>query len=239
MSIAQAYTSSGNGSQTQSASASTIAITPTTNTIMGDLIVAAIYVDVDATLVKDAGDGWVVLDSGYDSGNAYGMLLAVCIAFRNGNSGYAGLTMPTTGGYIVRPTSLHLNAPYRWDLSRRAGSRAWFNATASATAADAPAILQPYAQVVDIIGRGYENAAGTITIGSIAGWTEATDTGDTSPPYGVGMSHRQLDNAIQNPSVTSNLSSASTNRAGVRGMVGIIGNTMAGRTRVGSSRRAF
>lgn len=240
MSLTQAYTLSGNGTTTFSAASTNVAITPSASTIAGDLILAPIYTGADATLVKDAGDGWVVLDSGYDSTNLYGILIAACIAFRGGNSGYAGLTLPSSAAYICRPSSYHLNAPYRWDLSIRASSVGWTNATASSTSSTAPAINQPYPQVIDFVARGYFDAVGT-TSGTITSFTERADAWDAAPDMGVISNDRtaQIVSAVQNASLSATLAAAAINRAGVRAMVGMVGNTMAGRGRYGSSRRAF
>jgi len=230
-----ALVSVGGGTIVKSTSGSTIAITPISTVRAYDLVIAVGYTSVDATQVADAGDGWVLLDAGYDSVNSFGIFIMGCIAVRNG-TGYAGLTLPTAGAYTAIPIAYRIPPPYRFDLSLRASSTGWFNATASATALDAPAILQPYAQCIDIIARGYNNGGTTTTVAAVTGFTERQDNGQISPPHGVVINERTVKNASQNPAVTSALAVAKTNRAGVRAMIGIVGNTT-NRGRYMSSRR--
>jgi len=231
-------TTVGAGTLQASTSAATVAASPHANTRPYDLVVMVCYTDQDATIVNDAGDGWVILDSGYNSGSTFGIFLAVCLAASNGASGYAGLTLPGTGAYTAQTYSYRLaNSMTQFDLAVRGQSAGWYNATASATTGSGPAILQPYAQCIDLIGRGYNNGGTTTTSGNITGFTESFDTGQTSPAHGVVLNYRLLTGAVQNPLVSGTLAVAKTNRAGVRGMVGLVGNTQSRRTM--QNRRMF
>lgn len=200
------------------------------------------YTNADATLVKDAGDGWVILASGYDSVNTYGIFIAALITQRLGSTGYAGLTLPSSAAYTAQNHGLSLRMPFKFDLSCRASGHGWYNDTASDTNLEAPSISQPYAQCVDIVGRGYNNGGTTTTVSTPSGFGEIFDTGQTSPPHGVVLLRGAFISSGQyaNPgAVSSALAVAKTNRAGVRAMVAVTANTMAGRARYGSGRRAF
>lgn len=241
MSYAAPYVQVANGGLQTNAGSTNVVTTPSASTLGRDLVVVVCYMAGDATNVNDAGDGWVILDAGYDSGTGYGIFMAACLAPRAGATGYSGLTLPASVAWTAGTNVYRVPQPYSFDLSVRAASTGWFNATASATALDGPAILQPYPQVIDLVGRGYNNAGTTTTVANITNYTERFDQGQASPAHGITLNDRtaQILGTQQNASVTSALAVAKTNRAGVRAMIGIVGNTMAGRGRYGSSRRAF
>jgi hypothetical protein len=233
------HTHVGAGTLQASTGASTVAVSPNASTRPLDLVVVVCYTAADATLVNDAGDGWVILDSGYDSVNTYGIFIAACIASRNGASGYAGLTLPSSAAYTAQCSTFRILQPFKFDLAVRARSTGWFNATASSTTSSAPAILQPYGQVLDILGRGYNNGGTTTTSGNVTSFTERFDTGQVSPAHGVVLNDRTalVLGTQQNALVSGTLAVAKTNRAGVRAMIGIVGNTT-NRGRYMSNRRA-
>jgi hypothetical protein len=210
------------------------------STLPGDLVVVVCYVqggDIVATPPIDAGDGWVVLDAGYDTVNGFGIFIAACIATRAGSSGYAGLTIPSCTARSAQSHTYRMGQSYRYDLGGARGSQGWFNASASATALSQPEILQPYAQVLDLCAGGYNNAATTTTCGNVTGYTERFDTGQTSPPHGVVLRDRTFANAAQNPLASATLAVAKTMRGGVRAMVPIVANTAQGRANRGQFRR--
>lgn len=226
-----AVTGIGAGTLQASTSASVVAASPNANTRPYDLVVMVCYTDQDATQVQDTADGWIILNSGYDGTNTYGIFMAALLARTDGASGYAGLTLPGTGAYTAQVYTYRLANPGdRFCLCGKSAADTWYNLTASAVAIQGPTILQPYQQCIDLVGRGYNNAGTTTTMGNITGFTESFDTGQTSPAHGVILNYRLLTNAIQNPAVSGNLAVAKTNRAGVRAMVGLIGNVATRRT---------
>jgi hypothetical protein len=201
-----------------------------------------VYAAADLTIAKDAGDGWVRLDAGWDSVNTFALGVFACIAVRNGSSGYAGLTLPASAAWTAITASYRL-ANARWDLSNACGSTAWYNASASATTLTPPAINQPYAQVIDFVGIGYNNGGTTTTVTNPSGFTERQDTGQTSPAHGISTNDRTaiiLGAGPFNAGPTgASLAVAKTNRAVVRAMVPIIANTYVSRGRLRGTRRFF
>lgn len=221
-----------------STGASVAAVSLGSNALPLDLIIMVCYMEGDATAVSDAGDGWVILDSGYDSVNTFGIFLAALINPYRGTAAYAGINFPSSVAYTAMTSIWRLPNMFKWDLALRAGSNNWFNDPASATALDAPAINKPYSTVIDLVGRGYNNGGTTTTVANLTNFSEQFDTGQTSPPHGIVLNRKTtiVNGFEQNGSATSALAVAKTNRAGVRGMVGIVANTTQ-RTRYFSSRR--
>lgn len=233
-------TTAGTGTKTFSTGSTNVAVTAPAGE-PGDLLIVACYTSADATLVKDAGDGWIILSSGYDAVNGYGIFLAVLISRQRSPQTYAGLTLPSSAAYTAQTQLLRLRMPFTWDLAVRASGEGWYNNIASDTNLEVPQINQPYAQCIDLLARGYNNGGVTTTVATPSGFAELFDTGQTSPPHGIVCNRASflVLSAVQNPPVASALAVAKTNRAGVRGMIGITANVMAGRGRYGSGRRAF
>jgi len=234
-------TAVGAGTIQASAVASTaVPVVPSASTLARDLVVVVCYVqgaDIVTTPPVDAGGGWLVVDAGYDSVNAFGVFIAVCLAPRAGASGWAGLTIPSASARTAQTYTYRIGSGFSFDVGAARGSQGWFNASASATALGQPAILQPYAQVIDLCGGGYNNAGTTTTVGNVTGFTERFDTGQVSPPHGVALRERSVSNAIQNASGTAALAVAKTMRGGVRCMVPIVADTANGRAHRGQFRR--
>jgi hypothetical protein len=225
-----AYTSVGSGTKTSNAASALATVTPNASTLAGDLVVAVCYgtgAGGDLTIARDAGDGWVILDSGWDGTNNFGIFLAACIATRSGSSGYSGITLPASMPWTLQCHTFRIKAPAAFLLGR-CQSIGWFNDTVASTSLNAPAINQPYPQGIDLVGRGYNNAAITTTVGNITNYTERFDTGQVGPPHGVVLNDRTavITGSVQNGSLTSALAVLKPFRAGVRAFIPIIGNTL-------------
>jgi hypothetical protein len=233
----QAYTSVGSGTlQTGTGTSSACAVVPNASTLAGDLVVVVCAGGAptgtqtieDLRVSKDLGDGWVLLSSGYDLTNGFGIFLAACIAPRAGSSGYAGIGFNNnTFYYTAQSHTFRIRQPAWIGLDQFGRDNGWIEYTASGTPLDAPAINQPYQQVIDLVGRGYNNGGTTTTVGNITNFTERFDTGSAASYGGVVLNDRTaaITGAVQNPSVTSSLAVAKTYRMGVRAMIPILGNT--------------
>jgi hypothetical protein len=226
-----AYTSVGTGTLQANASLVTaIAAAPNASTLPGDLVVIVVYGNSSAgpIYIGDAGDGWKVLDHGYDATNIIFIALLAAISPRSGGSGWAGCVASSSTYYTAQTQTFRLSRPGSFDLGGAKGSNGWFFDSASATALDAPLICPPGQQVLDVIGRGYYNSGTTTTVGTVTNFTERFDTGQTNPGMGVVLNDRTaaITGAVQCPSVTSALAVAKTMRSGVRAMIPIVGNTL-------------
>jgi hypothetical protein len=240
-----AYTSIGSGTMTNSPGSGTsvtaFAVTPNSSTLQGDLVVWVISQSSIAAraIPVDLGDGWILAT--LETGNS-GISLAICIAPRAGSSGWAGLSTGTLQYvYCSQCHTFRLSPPARWDIHNARFSSDSIFASGSGTALDAPAINQPYQQVIDILGRSYNNAGATTTVANVTNFTERFDTGIGDPGYSIAMNDRTgaINGSVQNASVTSALAVAKQERCGLRVMVPIVGNTMINnRARYGQSRRA-
>lgn len=245
------YTSIGSGTyQSNTAgNASVCAVVPNANSQAGDLVIVVCLgalgggsqTTQDVTATRDNGDGWILLSSGYDITGKAGLLLAACIAPRAGSSGYAGLVFNSNTFYYGAQSHTFRIAPPAWlEMDQYGRDNGWVYNSGSGTALDAPAINQPYQQVIDLVGRGYNNGGTTTTVGNITNFTERFDTGDASSNVGIALNDRTaaITGAVQNPLVTSALSVAKTQRMGLRAMVPIMGNSI-NRGRMQGSRRLF
>lgn len=206
-----------------------------------DLVMAICYMAGDATLVSDLGDGWVILDAGYDAANTFGIFLAVMVNGRPGSTGHLGFQLPASVAFTLQCYTLRLAAgsPFRWDVANAVGSRAWINAAASSTTLAVPAIVPSNSSGIYLCGCGYNNGGTTTTVGTLGSHTELFDTGQTSPPHGVTGSFLNTiqTSAVMQASVSSSLAVAKTNRAGVRAFVPIVENNTMMRGRYLGSRR--
>ena len=234
----------GTGTLQSSTGSTNVAVVPHANTRRGDLLVLLVYATGgDLTVAVDAGDGWQVLSSGYDSANSVGILLAAMVANQDGAGSYAGLTLPASMaytahvatyalGYSGSPVALRFLEEFGVDQVGR--DNGWTFLSATGTALDAPGISFPYAQCVELVGRGYNNAGTTTTVGTITGFTETFDTGQASPPHGIVLSIAQwarfgINTFISNGSiyrgtVTSNIAVTKTMRCGIRACIPILLN---------------
>ena len=228
------YTSVGSGAlQTGTGTASLCAVSPNANTLAGDLVVVVCcagpttQAQEDVTVSRDNGDGWILLSSGYNSvTEPLGIFLAACIATRNGSSGYAGILFnASTYWYSAQSNTFRLALPACFDLDHVGRDSGWAFNSASDTALDAPAINQPYQQVIDLVGRGYFNGGTTTTVANITNFTERFDTGSAASYIGIALNDRTaaIIGAVQNPPITSALAVAKTYRMGVRAMIPIVG----------------
>jgi hypothetical protein len=212
----------GAGTLAASTGSTAVTVTPHSGTLAGmSMVVAVCYMAGDPANVVDAGDGWVILSRGYDSGTTSGIFMAACVSPRNGSSGWAGFTLPSSVAWTCQTYTFTVAKEWRWTLLPVMSDGAGTFASGSAQALGAPAANQPFEQVVDLVGRGYNNGGTTTACANIGNYTEMFDTGQTSPPHGVVLSYA-FRNGIGTPvSVTSNLTVAKTNRWGVRAMVGL------------------
>ncbi len=245
------YTSIGSGTlQTGTGSSGTCAVVPNASTLAGDLVIVVCaagpgtQTTEDITVSKDNGDGWVLISSGYNpsSSPAMGIFIAACMATRNGSSGYAGIKFNTSNYYYAAQShTFRIAAPGAFDLDHVGRDNGYIFNAASATALDAPAISQPYQQVIDLVGRGYYNGGTTTTVADITGYTERFDTGSAASYLGVVLNDRTAAvlGAVQNPLVTSALAAAKTNRMGVRAMIAIVGMQSPNRGRYGRFQVTF
>lgn len=238
------YTSIGSGTLKYSTSSMVCAISPHASTLPGDLVVCVCALGHDNFFnlnPKDPGDGWIILGSFRDPTDMDGGFFAACIAPRAGAAGWASIpfTSDLAIYYDAQVHTYRIVQPARFALGQ-VGVADYIYNSASGTPLQAPAINQPYQQVIDLIGRGYNNNGTTTTVGNITNFTERFDTGEATGQYGIVLNDRtaQITGAVQNPLVTSNLAVAKTRRVGFRAMIPIIGNTM-NRGRLQGSRRLF
>lgn len=237
-----AYTSVGAGTLTSSAGSGTIRVTPNASTAIGDLVVVVCGSGGSSgtgNIFYDLGDGWLILSQYWNDTDFEGGCMAACIAPRAGSSGYAGLGQLNTGvPWCAQSHTFRIVPPGRFLLTGF-GAETPTYATASSTALDAPAINQPYQQVIDLVGRSYNNAGTTTTVGNITNYTERFDTGNATGSHGIALNDRTaaITGAVQNASLTSALAVSKGWRLGHRAMIPIIGNTYAYRGRYGSARR--
>jgi hypothetical protein len=230
------------GTLQASTSSSTIAAVPASSVLPGEVVVLVAYVTgVDCRDAKDAGDGWRIVSSAYDTGNSYGGFIAVLNAVRGGSSGYAGITLPGTGAYTAQTYSLGLGmsnvtqrVPYL-RADQALGSEGVLTA-GNGTAINMPPTVSPhYSQWVGVYGAGYDNGGTTTTVGALSTHNERFDTGQTSPPHGVccgdifyGSVNPQSDNFISNAYTSITLAVAKTKKVGLYAVIPYVANTTAG-----------
>jgi hypothetical protein len=168
----------------------------------------------------------MILDYGYDSTNTYGMLIACTINKFEGAGSWSGLTLPASVAWTAKTMAHRTISGYHFDLVGGCGSVGWFNNSTSSRSITIPQILQPYTQVADLAGIGYNNAGTTTTIAAISTFLERADTGQTSPPHGIAGEFRSsaINGFQSNPAVTNStaIAVAKTKRACVRCMVPIV-----------------
>jgi hypothetical protein len=230
LSGANPYTSVGSGTLQASTGAAGVTVSANASTLAHDLIVAVLYAAGDVTLAVDAGEGWVLLDGGYNAGSTYGCGLFACISARAGAT-RAGLTLASSVAWTLQCHTYRPIAPFRFTLAGAVGSRNWFNSTASSTANARPAFArgagasQFRAQGIELTGGGYNNAGTTTTAGNITNYTERFDTGQVSPAHGVAL--EDLTTVTQGTvgqygTLSCTLAAAKTNHGGVRAFVPLI-----------------
>lgn len=235
----------GTGTLQKSSIGSTnVAVVPHANTRRGDLLVLLVYATGgDLTVAVDAGDGWRILSSGYDSANSVGILLAAMVANSAGAGAYAGLTLPASMAYTAQvatyalgytgdPAALRFLEEFGVDQVGR--DNGWTFLAATGTALGAPGISFPYAQCIEVVGRGYNNAGTTTTVSTITGFTETFDTGQVSPPHGIVLGIAQWarsgintfisSGSIYRGTVTSNIAVTKTMRCGIRACIPVLLN---------------
>lgn len=235
------FSNIGVGTKQTSTSGAAIGAVPNSSTLAGDLVILGAYVvGADCTRAKDAGDGWVILDAGYDSVNGYGILAAACISAMNGAWTGAGLTLPgnaafTSQTYTWRMASASVarSAAACWSLVGAMGSQngagGWFNATASSTTLTVPRRDGPgYNQSMEFAVCGYTNDGGNPveTVTGSGSWTERVDDGQNSPAHGLWIAQRNVltHSSPFDASADMTISAACTNRAGVRCSIPVVGN---------------
>jgi len=244
--IAIPFTAVGNGTLTTNAGSTTVTVTANASTQAHDLIVLVVYAAADLTLAVDAGEGWQVLDVGWDSTNSFSVGMFVCVSARDGAT-RNGLTLPASAAWTAQNTSFRVvhRGVMRWNLAQMSRSTDWFNASASATALQIPAYrgagkADQFYQGIELAGGGYNNGGTTTTVAGATNYNEHFDTGQVSPPHGVTLSSRSnLAQGTTNlyAAITRNLAVAKTNRGSVRGFVPIDGPLSIDGRRYGSSAR--
>lgn len=233
-------TASGNNSATATIIA---AETLPANTQVGDLVICLIYErggNISTTPPKDTSDGWIFLDYGYNATNNFGMVLAAWICTFTNATDLIGITLPSTTSHSFCMASFRLPAGYYFNHSKASGSlglAGWFNATVSTTSLFAPAIAQPYAQCLDIIGRGYGADGTGVTTATVTDFIEIFDAGQLAPPQGLVLNHRTVTSYNVNDLVSSITTAAKIDRGGVRAMIPIVSRTSSNRYM--SPRRLF
>lgn len=227
----------GAGTLVASTGATTAVPNPISPT-QGDLCIVVCYMEGNATLVTDIGDGWTILASGYDSANNFGIFMAGKVATNSSSMGTAGFQLPASIAFTIQTYTFYLPTYLKWDLGNTSKGD-WTNASASATALGAPEVSPSYSSGMYFFGRGYNNG-GTTTVCAVPGsCTEVFDTGQTSPPHGVVGNYLNATqvSAVRLASITSNLSVAKTKRAGLSVFIPIVQNVTPMCGRYLSSRR--
>jgi hypothetical protein len=219
----------GAGTLQTNAGSALITASPSASTAYRDLVVLMAYVTGAGAPVLgavDAGDGWFMLDRGWDGTNNWGVLLAGCIAPRAGASGWAGITLPGSGAWTAQTYTYRLPYTFRFALELAAPGRGWVAVAGSSTTSTVPQISLPYPQCLVIDGIGYNNGGTTTTCGNITGFTERFDTGQTSPPHGVKLDDALIwGNDYLIAQANSTLGAAKTNKGGLRAAIPILGHT--------------
>jgi hypothetical protein len=232
----------GAGTLQTNAASALITASPNASTAYRDLVVLMAYVTgsgAATTGARCAGDGWFILDSGWDGTNNWGVLLAGCIAPRAGASGWSGINLPGSGAWTAQTYTYRLSYTHRYALELARPGRGWVSVPASSTTSTVPQISLPYPQCLVIDGIGYNNGGTTTTCGNISGFTERFDTGQTSPPHGVKLDDALVwGNDYLIAQANSTLAAAKTNKGGLRAAIPIIGNSR-GTVRFMSGRRMF
>ena len=249
------------GTKQTATSSSTIGAVVNGNVRAGDPVILGAYVvGADCTLAVDAGDGWVILDAGYDSVNGYGILLAACLSPKTGAWTGAGMTLPGNAAftaqtvfYGITPSGAISDRSFgRLKPEQASGSRnganGWFNDTASSTTLTIPRRDGPgYNQFLEFAVCGYTNDGSNPveTVSTAGSWVEDSDVGQNSPAHGLWMGRLTAPVAVAThglpfeAGINLTISAACTNRAGVRCCIPIVGNLNATRfrNRYMSSRR--
>lgn len=242
MTITYPASNVGGGTVQFGSGVTALAAVPNGGVVPTDMMIMVGYMDSDPSGLTDAGDGWRIVETGWDSVNNIGMFVAVCISPRNGAATWLGLTSPLSINYVsitqaYRLTSVHGAAAFGVSMAR--GSQGMVTAAASSTSMTAPEILQPYQQCLDVLIYGY-NTGGTVSSGNtVSGFSKRADAGAASPAFGLVVYERALTGAVQNPQVAMTLAAARTNRAGLRIMIPMVSNQRLPIGRMQGSRKLF
>lgn len=221
----------GAGTLNASAGSTSVLVAAHGNTVAQDLIVLVVYGAGDLTIATDAGEGWVLLDGGWDSTNTFSLAMFACVSARIGAT-RTGLTLMSSFAWTAQNASYRPLYGLRWDLANFVRSAGWQNAAASSTSLIRPAFAGAgraanVAQGIVLTAGGYNNAAVTTTCGNITNFTERFDTGQIAPPHGVVLNEKSTITGIDHFStLAATLGAAKTNRAGVRAYVPMFARTM-------------
>ena len=200
----------------------TCAVEPHGGTLPRDLVLCLCYLEGgDARLAKDAGDGWVLLDSVHDTGPGFGIFLAACLSSRAGAAGWAGLITPARSGYCAQTYTVRLPAQYRFITIHQRGSIAPVLSATAAASTVAPGCNSSAPLALELLGAGEGNGANTTVHTLPAGYAPLFDTGQNSPPYSMALGYRALNGPWALDALTIGLSSSLTRRAALRGTVPI------------------
>lgn len=235
--------SSNSGTLSTNAGSTTVSTIPNSTTLRGDLVYVVAYTGGDPTGALDAGDGWKL--ETYTNAGSYGLVLGLCIAPRDGNTGWAGITLPTSQAWTSQCGNLRLVPPAKWDANfwflspDQAYIDASSNTTLQIVATGTGALQTPhYGEIWQIAGRGYNNGGTTTTSGNITGWTERFDVGQTSPAHGIVGNDRLQTYRNTTTNLNGTLAVAKTNRIGAFCAAPIIAESSLRRRSLGTRRVA-
>lgn len=217
-------------------------------TAVGNLLVMVLYATVDPGNARDAGEGWVLLDSAFDAGNSFGVAIWVAISRRAGTT-RSGLTLASAGNWanavaIFRLAYASTWPEYNhlfWDLAGRVRGGTWYSGTADSrtmswSPMEGPGVAGNGFMGIELLGAGCYNGGTVPTATAPTGYTERIDQGvATGAMMNVSLNYRTptsangtlaTDYALQTVSVANyySVSGAQTNRAAVRGFIPIGGS---------------
>jgi len=231
------YLAVAQGNLTSGTASATVTTEATTQTLPGDLLVLVLYATVDPAAAIDAGEGWVLLDSGFDGANGYGIAMWVAVSAKAGLT-RTGLTLASSGNWAAVLSFFRPLSSLRWGLSGKVAGGNWYNATADSRSMS----WNPYRgagfagnglQGVELLGAGCANGGVVPTATAPTGYTERADQGIVAAPsMNISLNYRvpATANLVTNYALTTvtnstyyTTSGAQTNRASVRGFVPIVG----------------
>jgi hypothetical protein len=245
------HTNAGGGTLQTGIATTAVTCTVSSAVAAGDLVVMALYATVNPGAAVDAGEGWVLLDSGFDAGNAYGMAIWAHISTRGGTS-RNGLTLETAGDWAGITYSVHPIWPFQFSFVGAVGSQNCFNAVADSRSMSwnpfrAAGFAANTWQGMTILVAGCYNGATVPTATAPTLYYERVDTGIATTPFvnlwigeraGGSTFATSIYDTVTNTTFYTT-SGAQTKRASCRAFVPFIGNVNAYRGRYLSGRRVM
>lgn len=227
---------------TSGSATTAVTVTASASVAPHDLLVLVLYTSVNCCDALDAGEGWVLLDGGFDGTNNYGFSMWGCISARAGAT-RNGLTLSSSGNWRAQNYAYRPIAPFRFHLGGRIAGGDWFNATADSRSMSwnpfrGAGNAALFVQGISLLAAGCTNNASVLpTATAPTSHTERFDTGATTAPASnvwlgdkttVTAGTVDIYSTITNATFWSN-TSARTNRACARAFVPVLSGALTGR----------